>query len=79
LLAVAQRVHRLPEAMMEKGVDLIFGHKSINRFLLEHLAIVLDVGKNVGLQDKETTVNPATLFVRLLPKRKYLVVFETEQ
>ena len=54
------------------------GRRGRDGFLLEHLAIVRDVGEDVGLENEEAAVDPAAFVARLLPEGEDLGVLEAE-
>ncbi len=66
MLLVAQRIHRLPEAFMEEGLDLASFDKGLDRFAFEHLRIVGDGIDRFWIEDKETAIDPPALIGGLL-------------
>jgi len=78
LLAIPEGVHSLPEAPMEEGLDFSARDQGVDGFLLEHLVIVGNVGKDVGLKHEEAAIDPATFIMRLFAKGEDLGVLETE-
>src|ERR1700730_1823153 len=76
MLLIAQRIHRLPEASMEEGLDLALCDKRLNRLAFEHLRIVGDGIDRLWIEDEESAVDPPALVGGLLLERIDLRVFE---
>ena len=46
-------------------MDLALGDQRVDRFLLEHLRVFVNVREDVGLEDKEAAIDPAAFFAGL--------------
>src|SRR4051812_26576369 len=66
-LAVAQGVHRLPEALVLVGAELAGGGERLHRLALPDGLLAGDEVQHSGLEDEEAAVDPAAgVAVRLL-------------
>src|SRR4051794_9156941 len=66
LLALAQGVHRVPEAPVEVGLQVPLGGQRLERLALPHGRVAVDVAPDVGLEDEEAAVDPRAVPARLL-------------
>ena len=53
-----ESVHRSPEAKVFECMHLIFSHKLLHGFLLEHLLVSFEHIEHLGLADEEAGVYP---------------------
>src|SRR3954454_19012971 len=65
-VAVAQRVHRLPEALVAVDRHLPARGQLAHRPLLPHRRLVVDEPAGAGLEHEEAAVGPGAVAARLL-------------
>src|SRR5476651_1263262 len=70
MILIAQSIHRLPEAAVMEGAELIIFGDYLQRLLLEGRLVACDVFADLGREDKESTVDPLAVAGRLLLKIK---------
>lgn len=64
MLAVAQRVHRLPEAFVKICAQVVLGGQTLERFAFPDRAVAFDVIRDIARQDEESAVDPAAFLER---------------
>src|SRR6185437_16991227 len=79
LVFIAQRIHGLPEAAVQIGLDLAARHERLDRLPLEHPEVVVDFGDNLGREHEEAAVDPAAFVFRLLLKRVDVGLLDAER
>src|SRR6185503_6216539 len=75
---VAQRVHRVPEAVVAVGRELPLGGEALHRLALPHRVIAVDVAADLGGQHEEAAVDPAAVAVRLLLEAAHALVLHLQ-
>src|SRR5580704_12999719 len=63
---------------MEEDLNHAAGDEGAHGFLLEHLAIVCDVGEDVKIEHEEAAVDPATFVIRLFAEGEDVGTLDTE-
>ena len=76
---VAQGVHRLPEAVVEEGMDLASGDEGFEGLALEHLRVVGDGVDDLRREDEEAAVDPAAFVVGFFLEGVDLRVLDAER
>src|SRR5271166_5510124 len=68
---VAQRVHRLPEALMVVHRQLAIVREPLERLPLPHRVVAVDVVADLRVEHEKAAVDPAAVADRLLPKAEH--------
>src|SRR5580692_2755113 len=79
LVAVAQRVHRLPEALVTVGRELALRGERAHRLLLPHGAVAIEVAVDPGREHEEATVGPAAVAAGLLLELAHQLAFQLQR
>src|ERR1035438_8258989 len=79
VVAVAQGVHRLPEAVVAVARELAFGGERAHRGLLPHGLRPLEVAGDLGREHEEAAVGPAAVAARLLLEPACAIAVDVER
>jgi len=58
---VPQGIHRLPEAAVRVGRQLLVVRQALQRLALPDRRVALDVAERAGFEDEESTVDPGAI------------------
>ena len=75
---VAECIHGLPKAVVEKRVDLAFRDEALDGFAFEHLAVVGDAVDDFRREDEEAAVDPSAFVAGFFLEGINLRVMEAE-
>src|SRR5437867_4507767 len=75
-IAVAKRIHALPESLMPERRELSLCSETLQRIALQHCLIPIQILENLRLEHEEATVDPAFLGLRFFLEVDHLVTVE---
>src|ERR1700733_13293000 len=79
MVAVAKRIHRLPEAFVPVAGELAVAGERAHRLLLPHGVGAPDVAADLGGEHEEAAVHPAAVAARLLFEPAHQPVLDLER
>src|SRR3954466_13294121 len=76
---LAQRVHRLPEPVVQIGRELALGGEALERIVLPDGGVTRDVGEDARLEHEEAAVDAAAVARGFLEKARDALVLHLQR